>query len=102
VRKREHSITFRLNGNELHHLKKQVERSGLSQEVFLRKLIMCKEVRERPQRDCVALLREVRDQSKLLNAIAQDALNQGFINERQITRLTDGYRDLLDEAKKLV
>ncbi len=102
MRKREHSITFRLNGDELHHLKEQVERSGLSREVFLRKLIMCKEIRERPQRDCVDLLREVRNQSRLLNALAQDALNQGFVSERQVMRLTDGYKDLLAAAKQLV
>ena len=102
MRKRDHSIIVRLNGSELHHLKQQVEKTGLSREVFLRKLIMCKEVRERPHRDCVELLQEVRGQSKLLNAIAQDAMNQGFISERHIERLLDGYEEVLDMAKKLV
>ena len=102
MRKRDHSSIVRLNGSELHHLKQQVEKTGLSREVFLRKLIMCKEVRERPHRDCVELLQEVRGQSKLLNAIAQDAMNQGFVDERQIMRLLDGYKDLLVAAKQLV
>ena len=102
MRKRDHSIIIRLTGDELYHLKQQVEKTGLSREVYLRKLIMCKEVRERPQRDCVELLQEVRSQSKLLNAIARDALNQGFVNERQVQHLLDAYLGLLTEAKKLV
>lgn len=102
MKKRDHSIIVRLNGDELHHLKRQVERTGLSRESYLRKLIMCKEIRERPQRDCVELLQEVRSQSKLLNAVAHDALNQGFVNERQVQRLLDGYLELLAQTKKLV
>lgn len=102
MRKRDHSIIVRLNGNELHHLKEQVEKAGLSREVYLRKLIMCKEIRERPHRDCVELLQEVRAQSRLLNAIAQDAMNQGFVDERQIMRLLEGYKELLTAAKRLV
>ena len=102
MRKRDHSIIVRLNGNELYHLKEQVEKAGLSREVYLRKLIMCKEIRERPHRDCVELLQEVRAQSRLLNAIAQDAMNQGFVDERQIMRLLDGYKELLTAAKQLV
>lgn len=102
MRKREHAFILRLNNDEMYHLKRQVEKSGLSREVYMRKLIMCREIRERPQRDCVELLREVRSQSKLLNAVAQNALRQGFVNERQVERLLDGYQDLLVAAKRLV
>lgn len=102
MRKREHAIIVRLNGDELYHLKRQVERSGLSREVFLRKLIMNKEIRERPVRDCVELLQEMRNQGRLVMAIAQDALNQGFVDERQITRLKDSYRELLTSVKELI
>lgn len=102
MRKRDHSIIVRLNGSELHHLKQQVERTGLSREVYLRKLIMNREIRERPQRDCVELLQETRRQGKLVNAIAHDALGQGFVSERQIERLLDGYCELLATAKQLV
>lgn len=102
MRKREHSIILRLNKDELYHLKKQVEKSGLPREVFLRRLIMCKEIRERPQRDCVELLQEVRSQSKMLNAIARDAINQGFVNERQVARLLAEYQQLLAAARLLV
>lgn len=102
MRKREHAFILRLNNDEMYHLKRQVEKSGLSREVYMRKLIMCREIRERPQCDCVELLREVRSQSKLLNAVAQDALRQGFVNDRQVERLQDGYQDLLAAAKQLV
>lgn len=70
--------------------------------MYLRKLIMCKEIRERPHHDCVELLQEVRAQSRLLNAIAQDAMNQGFVDERQIMRLLEGYKELLSAAKRIV
>ncbi len=102
MRKREHAFILRLNNDEMYHLKRQVDKSGLSREVYMRKLIMCKEIRARPQRDCVELLREVRSQGKLLNAIAHDALRQGFVNERQIERLLDGYQELLATAKMLL
>lgn len=102
MRKREHAFILRLNNDEMYHLRRQVDKSGLSREVYMRKLIMCKEIRERPQRDCVELLREVRTQSKLLNAIAQDALRQGIVNERQVERLLDGYQEMLAAAKQLV
>ena len=102
MRKREHSFILRLNNDEMYHLKRQVDKSGLSREVYMRKLIMCKEIQERPQRDCVELLREVRSQSKLLNAFAQDVLRQGFVNERQVERLLDGYQELLAATKLLV
>lgn len=102
MRKREHAFILRLNNDEMYHLKKQVGKSGLAREVFMRKLIMCKEIKERPQRDCVELLKEVRGQSKLLNAIAQDALRDGIVNERQIERLLEGYKELLAAAKALV
>ena len=102
MRKREHAFILRLNQNEMYHLKRQVERSGLTREVFLRKLIMCKEIRERPQRDCVELLKEVRAQNRLLNAVAEDAMRQGFVSERHVERLLESYRELLANAKLLV
>ena len=48
MRKREHAFILRLNNDEMHHLKKQVETSGLSREVYVRKLVMGREVKERP------------------------------------------------------
>lgn len=32
----------------------------------------------------------------------EDAMNQGFVDERQIMRLLDGYKELLTAAKRLV
>ena len=102
MRKREHAFIVRLNNDEMYHLRRQVEKAGLSREVYMRKLIMCREIRERPRRDCVELLRAVRAQSKALHAVAQDALRQGFVNERQVERLLEGYQELLLTAKRLV
>ena len=101
MRKREHAFILRLNNDEMYHLKKQVERSGLSREVYVRKLVMGREIKERPQQDCVELLKEVRAQGRLLTAVAQDALEHGSVTEAHVTELCQTYRDLLAEAKKL-
>ena len=45
---------------------------------------------------------EVRAQGKALHAVAQDALRQGFVNERQVERLLESYQELLITAKRLV
>ena len=44
----------------------------------------------------------MRAQGKALHAVAQDALRQGFVNERQVERLLEGYQELLITAKRLV
>lgn len=102
MRKREHAFILRLNNDEMHHLKKQVEKSGLSREVYVRKLIMGREIKERPQQDCVELLKEVRAQGHLLTAVAQDALARGGVSMGHVDELRQSYKALLSEVKKLV
>ncbi len=101
MRKREHAFILRLNNDEMHHLKKQVEKSGLSREVYVRKLVIGREVRERPQQDCVDLLKEVRKQGHLLAAVAQDALERGGVSADHVDELRQTYKELLSEVKKL-
>lgn len=86
----------------MYHLKKQVEKSGLSREVYVRKLVMGREVKERPRQDCVELLKEVRAQGNLLTAMAQDALEHGGVNANHVDELQQTYKALLEEVKKLV
>ena len=102
MRKREHAFILRLNNDEMHHLKKQVEKSGLSREVYVRKLIMGREIKERPQQDCVELLKEVRAQGHLLSAVAQDALACSGVSTGHVDDLRQSYKALLSEVKKLV
>ena len=98
----QHAFILRLNNGEMHHLKKQVEKSGLSREVYVRKLIMGREIKERPQQDCVELLKEVRAQGHLLTAVAQDALARGGVSTGHVDDLRQSYKALLSEVKKLV
>ena len=102
MRKREHAFILRLNNDEMHHLKKQVAKSGLSREVYIRKLVMGREIKERPQLDCVELLKEVRAQGRLLTAVVQDALEHGTVTEPQVTELCHTYKALLAAVKRLV
>ena len=102
MRKREHAFILRLNNDEMHHLKKQVAKSGLSREVYVRQLVMGREIKERPQQDCVELLKEVRAQGRLLTAVVQDALEHGGVTEPQAAELCQTYKALLVEVKRLV
>ncbi len=102
MRKREHAFILRLNNDEMHHLKKQVVKSGLSREVHIHKLVMGREIKERPQQDCVELLKEVRAQGRLLAAVAQDALEHGSVTNPQAAELCQTYKALLAAVKRLV
>ncbi len=102
MRKREHAFILRLNNDEMYHLKKQVERSGLSREVYVRQLVMSREIKERPRQDCICLLREVRAQGRLLTAVVQDALEHGGVTEPQVSELCHTYKALLAAVKRLI
>ena len=96
------TMHLRLNNGEMHHLKKQVEKSGLSREVYVRKLIMGREIKERPRQECVELLKTVRAQGHLLTAVAQDALARDGVSTDHVDDLRQCYKAQLSEVKKLV
>jgi len=102
MRKRETAIIVRLSPSEHHRLKEKVVASGLKQEVFMRKLISEKQIRARPQRECVELLSEVRHMSKVINQIARIAQDTRKFASQDIEMLLSEYKNLIAAAKLLI
>jgi len=78
--KRSIKITFRLNAQECQRLKKQVKKTGLSQEAFIRTLINGYVPKELPPPDYYAMMRELHAIGSNLNQIAAKANATGHID----------------------
>ena len=78
--KRSIKITFRLNTQECQRLKKQVKKSGLSQESYLRTLINGYVPKELPPPDYYTMIRELHAIGSNLNQIAAKANATGHID----------------------
>lgn len=79
--KRSIKITFRLNTQECQRLKKQVRKSGLSQETYLRTLINGYVPKELPPPDYYAMMRELHAIGSNLNQLAAKANATGHIDK---------------------
>jgi hypothetical protein len=66
-------ITFRLNKAECEHFKKRVKKSGLSQEAYIRSLIIGLVPTDAPSPDYFSMMKELRAIGTNLNQIAQKA-----------------------------
>jgi len=71
--KRTHSVLFRLSESELKHLHAQVQKSGLSQEAFLRKVLNGYQVKAFPPLEFRELIRQICSIGNSLNQIAAKA-----------------------------
>ena len=81
MRKRNIQIIVRLNAKEQHHLVKQVKKSGLSQETFIRTLINGYVPKELPPPDYFSMMREFHAIGVNLNQIAAKANATGHIDK---------------------
>ncbi|MCB8818607.1 plasmid mobilization protein [Desulfosporosinus shakirovi] len=80
MRKRRISILVRLNAQEQQNLAKQVKKSGLSQEAFIRSLINGYMPKELPPPDYFSMIRELHAIGSNLNQIAAKANATGHID----------------------
>lgn len=80
MRKRNIQIIVRLNAKEQQHLAKQVKKTGLSQEAFIRNLINGYVPKELPPSDYYAMMRELHAIGSNLNQIAAKANATGHID----------------------
>lgn len=80
MRKRNIPIIIRLNTKEQQHLAKQVKKSGLSRETFIRMLITGFEPKELPPPDYYAMMSELHAIGGNLNQIAAKANATGHID----------------------
>lgn len=76
--KRNIKITFRLNAKEQQQLKKNVKKTGLSQETYIRRLIEGYVPKELPPIDYHAMMRELNAIGNSMNQIAARANATGF------------------------
>jgi hypothetical protein len=80
MRKRNIQIIVRLNAKEQQHLAKQVKKSGLSQEAFIRTLINGYMPKELPPPDYYSMMRELYAIGSNLNQITAKANATGHID----------------------
>ena len=81
--KRNIKITFRLNKEENDRFKKQVKKSGLSQEAYIRHLINGLIPTDKPPPDYYSMMRELHGIGTNLNQIAQKAHVLGAIDVKR-------------------
>ncbi|RJE47881.1 mobilization protein [Dehalobacter sp. MCB1] len=98
MRKRNIPILVRLDTKERQNLAKQVKKSGLSQETFIRTLINGYVPKELPPPDYYAMMRELRAIGVNLNQIAAKANATGHIDrtlfQYEATRLRKTVLDI--------
>lgn len=76
--KRNIKITFRLNAKEHQRLKKNVKKTGLSQETYIRTLLDGYAPKELPSPDYHSMMRELNAIGNSINQIAARANATGF------------------------
>ncbi|MEF9987862.1 MAG: plasmid mobilization relaxosome protein MobC [Christensenella sp.] len=91
-------VTFRLNEQEFFHLKKQIERSGYSQEAYIRSLIEGYVPRELPPADYHSMVKELRAIGNRMNRIAARANATGFFLAEEYAQ---NARRLFDEILEI-
>lgn len=95
MEKRNIKITFRLNAKENQKLKKDVKKTGLSQETYIRTLLGGYAPKELPPPDYHAMIRELNAIGNSINQIAARANTTGFF-------LADDYAGYMREFRSAV
>lgn len=92
-------IDLRLNEEEAEELNRDVEKSGLSREAYLRALIRNRPLKERPPVELGAVLRSLQQINNNLNQIALKANAKGFVDT---AAYWDNVRSLQDTVALLL
>ncbi len=85
MRNRNNQINVRLNDNELQRLNKQVVKSGMSKEKFLRNLIAGAEIKPAPPVDFMNLIREVKRLGSNVDRLLHYANGKGYVSKKELT-----------------
>ena len=85
MRNRNNQINVRLNDNELQRLNKQVVKSGMSREKFIRNVLAGVEVKSAPPVDFMNLIREVRRLSSNVDRLLHYANGKGYVSKKELT-----------------
>lgn len=92
MRKRSVQIIVRLSLKERQHLQKQVKKTGLSQEAYIRMLIEGYVPKELPPADYHGMMRELNAIGNNMNQIAARANTTGFFLAAEYARYVDELR----------
>lgn len=98
MRMRNRTVLLRLTDNELDHLRALVAKSGLSQEAYLRSLIVGLRPRDKPPPDYYAMMRELHAIGNNLNQIAAKMHSRGSMDA---DRYDDETRNLAAALAKI-
>lgn len=98
MRRRSNQIIIRLNDEELAHLNKQVQLSGLNYSTIIRKRIKELDVRPRPIEEQIKLLHEVSAIGNNINQIARAANIAGEATSEQVRMA----RELVEKVWQLM
>lgn len=86
MRTRSHCVGLWLSDQELAHLKRQCELSGLTANAYLQKLLLGEALRPRPPDEYAALLRELSALGNNLNQLARKANGLGAASQEDIAQ----------------
>lgn len=104
VRKRDCCFLVILTEEEMAKLMKQVQKTGLSRENYIRALIENFPIRERPPKEFFMLLEKMRRIGTNMNQIARQANSIGFVDANayweNVKALEDAISDIKEEARK--
>lgn len=92
-------IDLRLNEEEAEELNRDVEKSGLSREAYLRALIRNRPLKERPPVELGAVLRSLQQINNNMNQIALKTNSKGFVDT---AAYWDNVRSLQDTVALLL
>lgn len=96
---RNRQVLFRLNENEYEKLLKDVKRSGLSREAFIRSALNHVVFKEMPQLEFADILKHLRQINNNLNQIAMKAHTIGMINAK---RYQENYSVLQEQIGEII
>lgn len=80
MRQRNKQIIIRLTENEYCHLKKNVEKTGLTIQAYFRMLMKNIQPKERPPMDLIGVLKSLQQINNNMNQIAVKANAKGFVD----------------------
>lgn len=99
MRMRNRTVLLRLTDDELAHLRTLVGKSGLSQEAYLRSLIVGLRPRDKPPPDYYAMMRELHAIGNNMNQIAAKMHSRGVMD---VERYDEEARKLSSALAKIV
>lgn len=100
MRTRNNRIFLRLTDTELDRLNTAVQKSGLSREVYLRKLIGGIQPRELPPPDFYPMMRQLYYCGNNLNQIARKAHALGNIDAEKYDEAVAEFREIVEEISR--